>query len=101
MDVFASQECIIKVRLRSEGAFKLNSKKYRVSPPYGYTDGGKTFQSFIEFQTDIFKKTILVSRGADGEYQERKIDMEIFCNDQIIKTHEIELSQHAKTCSET
>ena len=92
MDVFASKECVIKVRLRSEGAFKLNSKKYRVSPPQGYTEGSKTFQSFIEFQSDIFKKAITISKRADGEYQERKIDMEVICNDQIVKTHEIELS---------
>lgn len=68
MDVFVSKECIIKVRLRSEGIFKLNSKKYRVSPPYGHIEGSKTFQSFIEFQTDIFKKVIIISKGADGKY---------------------------------
>ena len=62
--------------MRSQGVFKVVSRKYKVESPHPEED--KDFEAYVEFDDDILQKVTAVPKSGD-----KTVLLEIICNDEV------------------
>ena len=92
MDAKIDKTSIFRAQIRLVGVFKQMSKKYEVVQPH---QDGQTLEALIEFQKeDNFSKSTIFQKAKDGSFQPKNVLLEIICNDEVVSTNEINLTNY-------